>query len=81
MHEVEDVWETPVLHRELNKACDKIDFPVFPSSAVTTRDNWRSINKIDFRLGGAFINEVEDRHIPAVLKLLAALVKCDPSGK
>ena len=44
VHEVEEVWETHVLHRELKKACDKIYFPVFPSSAVTMHENWRSIN-------------------------------------
>ena len=81
MHKVEEVWESHSLHRELNKACGKISFPVFLSSAVETRENWKSLNKIDLRMGGAFINEVDNRHVPAVLELLAALVKCDPSGR
>ena len=80
-NKIEEAWVSHSLHRDLMQACESIQFPVYPSSVLLKRDHWESLKKIDLQRGGTFINEIETRHVPAVLELLASFVRCDSSGK
>ena len=81
VNEIEQAWEDHSLHRGLMEACGKIKYPVFLSSCITSGKEWKSIAKVGFERGGAFIHDIEDKFIPGVLELLAAFVDCHSSGK
>ena len=67
--------------RDLKEGCNKIECPVFASSAIKTGEHWTRIATIDFKMGGAFINNVDNKYVPSVLELLQSLVECDTSEK
>ena len=78
--EVEDAWACHELHRQMAGCSEKIEFPLLPASAIKREQHWKVLGDIDFSLGGSFITDVEDMHIPAVLDLFASFVDFDTSG-
>ena len=83
IEEIEEIWEANSLHRAIEELADNVDFPVLPTSALTAGDKWDELCEIDFSFGGSFIAnpDVDEKHIPAILELMASFVLFDDKKK